>query len=40
MQFMAEPQDERGRGTAVFALGEIESYKAVVSPENLIRDDD
>jgi len=29
MQFMAEPQDERGRGTAVFALGEIESDKAV-----------
>ena len=23
MQFLAEPEDERGRGTAVFALGEI-----------------
>lgn len=29
VQFMAEPEDERGRGTAVFALGEIGSDKAV-----------
>ena len=28
MQYLAEDQDERGRGTAVFALGEIGSDKA------------
>jgi HEAT repeats len=28
MQFLAEPEDERGRGTAVFALGEIGNEKA------------
>lgn len=39
MQFMAEPQDERGRGTAVFALGEIESYKAVPLLNRVMTDD-
>jgi HEAT repeat protein len=39
MQFMAEPQDERGRGTAVFALGEIESYKAVPLLNKVVTDD-
>ena len=29
MQYLGEDQDERGRGTAVFALGEIGSDKAV-----------
>jgi HEAT repeat protein len=29
MQFLAEPEDERGRGTAVFALGEIGNEKAM-----------
>jgi hypothetical protein len=28
MQFRAEPEDERGRGTAVFALGEIGNEEA------------
>ena len=39
MQFMAEPQDERGRGTAVFALGEIESDKAVPLLNRVVTDD-
>ncbi len=39
MQFMAEPQDERGRGTAVFALGEIESDKAVPLLNKVVADD-
>jgi HEAT repeat protein len=39
MQFMAEPQDERGRGTAVFALGEIESDKAVPLLNRVLTDD-
>ncbi|MFZ0677166.1 HEAT repeat domain-containing protein [Candidatus Binatus sp.] len=39
MQFMAEPRDERGRGTAVFALGEIESDKAVPLLNRVLTDD-
>jgi HEAT repeat protein len=39
MQFMAEPEDERGRGTAVFALGEIGSDKAVRLLNKIAMDD-
>lgn len=39
MQFMAEPEDERGRGTAVFALGEIGSNKAVPLLNKIVTDD-
>jgi HEAT repeat protein len=39
MQFMAEPEDERGRGTAVFALGEIASDKAVPLLNKVVADD-
>jgi HEAT repeat protein len=39
MQFMAEPEDERGRGTAIFALGEIGSDKAVPLFNKVVTDD-
>src|SRR5258708_1169573 len=39
MQFMAEPGDERGRGRAVFALGEIGSDKAVPLLNKVVTDD-
>jgi len=39
MQFMAEPEDERGRGTAIFALGEIGSDKAVPLLDKVVTDD-
>ncbi len=39
MQFMAEPQDERGRGTAIFALGEIGSEKATSLLNKIVADD-
>jgi len=38
MQFMAEPQDERGRGTAIFALGEIGSEKATSLLNKIVAD--
>lgn len=39
MQYLAEPQDERGRGTAVFALGEIGSDKATSLLESIVAED-
>ncbi len=39
MQFLAEPEDERGRGTAVFALGEIGSDKAMPLLNKIVTDD-
>jgi hypothetical protein len=39
MQFMAEPEDERGRGTAVFALGEIGNEKATPLLKRVVIED-
>src|SRR5271156_6652640 len=39
MQYLGEDQDERGRGTAVFALGEIGSDKAVPLLNKIVTDD-
>ena len=39
MQFIAEPEDERGRGTAVFALGEIGSEKATPLLKRIVTED-
>jgi HEAT repeat protein len=39
MQFLAEPEDERGRGTAVFALGEIGSGKATPLLKRIVTED-
>ena len=33
MHFLAEPEDERGRGTAVFALGEIGNEQSDATPQ-------
>ena len=39
MQYLGEDQDERGRGTAVFALGEIGSDKAVPLLNTVVAED-
>lgn len=39
MQFLAEPEDERGRGTAVFALGEIGAEKATPLLRRILAED-
>jgi hypothetical protein len=39
MHFLAEPEDERGRGTAVFALGEIGNGKATPLLERVAMED-
>jgi HEAT repeat protein len=39
MQYLGEDQDERGRGTAVFALGEIGSDKAVPLLNTIVAQD-
>jgi len=39
MQYLGEDQDERGRGTAVFALGEIGSDKAVGLLNTVVAED-
>ena len=39
MQFLAEPEDERGRGTAVFALGEIGAEKATPLLRRIVTED-
>jgi len=39
MQYLGQDQDERGRGTAVFALGEIGSDKAVPLLNTVIAED-
>ena len=39
MQFLGEDQDERGRGTAVFALGEIGSDKAAALLKRVATED-
>ena len=39
MQFLAEPEDERGRGTAVFALGEIGNEKATPLLKRVVIED-
>lgn len=39
MQFLAEPEDERGRGTAVFALGEIGNEKATPLLKRILIED-
>ena len=39
MQFLGEDQDERGRGTAVFALGEIGSDKAAPLLKRVVAED-
>ena len=39
MQYLGEDQDERGRGTAVFALGEIGSDAAVPLLNKVVAED-
>ncbi len=39
MQYLGEDQDERGRGTAVFALGEIGSDKAIGLLNKVVAED-
>lgn len=39
MQFLAEPEDDRGRGTAVFALGEIGNEKATPLLKRVVIED-
>src|SRR5271166_2255419 len=39
MQFLAVPEDERGRGTAVFALGEIGNEKATPLLKRIVIED-
>ena len=39
MQFLAEPEDERGRGTAVFALGEMGYERATPLLKRVVIED-
>ncbi|HUO05091.1 MAG TPA: HEAT repeat domain-containing protein [Candidatus Binataceae bacterium] len=39
IQYLQEPEDERGRGTAVFALGEIGSDKAAPLLDRVVAED-